>query len=92
MIDGVRRPRGAAFRLLGQLVLADQIGNIPVGLLDTANQLICDQSRDHASGDFGDLCAEDEAENRFSLEHGYRIFSSYTPADDERVWVISEAD
>jgi len=31
----------------------------------------------HLSGDWGDLDDEDKAENDFSIEHGFRILSSY---------------
>jgi hypothetical protein len=35
----------------------------------------------HLIGDWGDLCAEDKAENNFSLEHGFRLLSAYdTPS------------
>jgi hypothetical protein len=45
----------------------------------------------HVTGDFGDLDDEDEAENRLSIERGFRILSAYLIAD-ERVWIITEAD
>ena len=31
-------------------------------------------------------------ENEFSLEHGFRILSSYATAAGEKLWVITEAD
>jgi len=34
----------------------------------------------HQSGDWGDLCDEDVAENNYALSHGYRLFSSYQMA------------
>lgn len=38
----------------------------------------------HASGDWGDLCAEDRKRNQLGLEAGFQIFSSYhTDAGDE---------
>ncbi len=45
----------------------------------------------HVTGDFGDLNEEDKAENRLSIERGFRILSAYMIAG-ERVWIISEAD
>lgn len=45
----------------------------------------------HVTGDFGDLDEEDKAENRLSIEHGFRILSAYTIAG-ERIWIITEAD
>ncbi len=46
----------------------------------------------HLRGDWGDLCAEDVAENQFALAHGLRLMSSYTTAARERIWLITEAD
>ncbi len=48
--------------------------------------------RRHASGDWGDLCEEDRAENDLALRDGHRIFSAYGPKDDHRIWVITEHD
>lgn len=45
----------------------------------------------HVTGDFGELDEEDEAENRLSIEQGFRILSAYLIAG-ERVWIITEAD
>jgi len=45
----------------------------------------------HLSGDWGDLCEEDKAENEFSLQNGYRLLSAYdTPFG--KLWIITEAD
>ena len=46
----------------------------------------------HARGDWGDLDAEDAAENRFGLAAGLRLLSSYTTAAGDKLWVITEAD
>ncbi len=48
--------------------------------------------RRHASGDWGDLCEDDRAENDLALRDGHRIFSAYGPKDDHRIWVITEHD
>jgi hypothetical protein len=45
----------------------------------------------HATGDWGDLCEQDREENELSLEHGWRIVSSY-PVGEKSIWVITEAD
>ena len=45
----------------------------------------------HLSGDWGDLDDEDKAENDFSIEHGFRILSSYNTPEG-RLWIITEAD
>ena len=45
----------------------------------------------HLSGDWGDLCKDDKTENNFSLQHGFRLLSSYdTPSGS--LWIITEAD
>ncbi len=46
----------------------------------------------HRSGDWGDVPPEDARENEYSLQHGFRIVSSYESASGERVWIITEAD
>ncbi len=45
----------------------------------------------HREGDWGDVPPEDAKENDFSVEHGFRIISSY-PIGGGRVWIITEAD
>jgi hypothetical protein len=45
----------------------------------------------HASGDWGDLCAEDLATNEHDLAHGERLFSSYK-TEKGTVWIITERD
>lgn len=45
----------------------------------------------HASGDWGDLDAQDRQENERSLNNGWRIFSSY-PVGEKKIWTITEAD
>jgi hypothetical protein len=46
----------------------------------------------HEAGDWGDLCVEDRKENEFSLEHGFRLLSSYKLSTGTVIWVITEAD
>lgn len=46
----------------------------------------------HVRGDWGDLCAEDVAENEYAVAHGLRILSSYTTSAGDRIWLITEAD
>ena len=46
----------------------------------------------HVTGDWHELPPEDRAENLRSLEHGNRIFSAYTLANQQRIWVITEWD
>jgi hypothetical protein len=46
----------------------------------------------HVRGDWGDVPEADKEENNFSLQHGFRILSSYTTKAGERIWVLTEAD
>lgn len=46
----------------------------------------------HVTGDWGDLPEEDIQENRFSLEHGLRIFSAYHLSTGTKIYVITEHD
>lgn len=46
----------------------------------------------HATGDWGELDAEDRAANDRALETGNRILSAYTLAGGDVIWIITEAD
>jgi hypothetical protein len=46
----------------------------------------------HIRGDWGALGEEDQQENVFSVQHGFRILSAYTTSAGEPLWVITEAD
>ena len=47
----------------------------------------------HASGDWGELDAQDRRENQRSLKNGWRVLSSYPIGESgQKVWVITEAD
>jgi hypothetical protein len=46
----------------------------------------------HQSGDWGDLSAQDKAENEFSLGLPLRLLSAYRAQTGEKFWVITEAD
>ncbi len=45
----------------------------------------------HQSGDWGDEPPTDAAENRRSVQHGWRILSAYQ-VGPHRIWIITEAD
>jgi hypothetical protein len=45
----------------------------------------------HESGDWGEVEAEDAAENELSVKNGYRVLSIYAQGS-RRCWVITEAD
>jgi hypothetical protein len=46
----------------------------------------------HASGEWGDLDADDRAANEQALRDGARLLSAYRLPDGERLWIITEAD
>lgn len=46
----------------------------------------------HQSGDWGDVCDEDAAENELALGRHLRLFSVYHLNSDVKIWVITEAD
>ncbi len=77
------------------------MGPLPLGRIVAtpgALQLLQDAAEDpfgylarHASGDWGELDAQDRRENERSLKHGWRVLSSY-PVGEKTIWVITEAD
>jgi len=46
----------------------------------------------HARGDWGDLCAEDQALNTQGVSDGSRLLSAYESAEGTRFWIITEWD
>jgi hypothetical protein len=46
----------------------------------------------HLRGDWGNLDAEDLAENERALRDGHRLFSSYRASTGDRFWIITEWD
>jgi hypothetical protein len=65
----------------GALRTLEEAGVSPASLLDR-----------YVNGDWGELDEHDRKENELSLKSGFRILSSYTLSDGEKVWVITEAD
>ena len=53
---------------------------------------VCAALRRHASGDWGELTAEDKAENELLLKQGFRLLSAYTDRNGVKFWLITEAD
>ena len=72
---------------LGQIVATPAV----IAHFNEHRQSILPLLRRHVSGDWGELCAEDKAENTLSVQQGFRILSRYTVAG-ETVWIITEAD
>jgi len=47
---------------------------------------------EHSLGKWGDLSESDRQENELSLNHGFRLLSSYTSQSGDKFWIITEAD
>ncbi|MEN3371902.1 hypothetical protein [Dechloromonas sp. ZS-1] len=87
---GQPKPGHARFPL-GQLAATPGV----LELLEQHQANLFDLLARHASGDWGDVGAEDAHTNDQALIHGYRVLSCYTlvPGDpDTRVWIITERD
>jgi hypothetical protein len=46
----------------------------------------------HVSGDWSEMQADDQTSNHEAIKNGCRVFSSYTLADEVKIWIITEAD
>ena len=53
---------------------------------------VLDALRRHARGDWGEVCAEDAAENELSITEGFRLLSAYTDRNGVKFWIITEWD
>lgn len=92
--SGVPEPRRLPLFSLGQLVATpgalrtlEEFGVTPLSLI-----------RRHVTGDWGDLCPEDQRANTVAIEDGSRVFSSYQLTHtnngqtiEATVWCITEA-
>ncbi len=77
-----RFPLGTLVATPGALELLGELEISPSYLLER-----------HQSGDWGTIPPADARENERSLEHGFRVLSSYPVGDDgDRIWIITEAD
>jgi hypothetical protein len=77
-----------------QLFPLGQIVATPGALeaLEASHQSPAEFLARHARGDWGELSADDIAENEFSLKNGFRLLSSYATAIGQKIWVITEED
>lgn len=80
-------PRKPLFAL-GQLVATPGA----ISALQTSGDKPAKLLERHQHGDWGDLDEHDKRENSLSVEHGFRILSSYTLTTGTKVWIITEAD
>jgi hypothetical protein len=74
-------PLGTIVATQGALDLLEEVSLRPEALIQR-----------HVNRDWGDLSAEDIAENELSLREGFRLLSAYRLRGDEKIWVITEAD
>jgi hypothetical protein len=73
---------------LGQLVATPGA----LAALEKTGQNAMDFLSRHVRGDWGELEKDDQTENQFSLEKGFRLLSSYRTTAGDKLWVITEAD
>ena len=78
--NAARFPLGRLLATPGALRLLEDAGADPLALLAR-----------HVAGDWGEVPPEDAKENALSVEHGFRILSSYHVGEG-RIWIITEAD
>ena len=71
---------------LGQLAIT------PAAAAVLAHSEVVAALRRHASGDWGEVDADDRRANDKALADGTRLLSAYTAAGGTRFWVITEAD
>lgn len=76
----VRFELGEIVATPGALQLLKRAGISPVSLIIR-----------HASGDWGCMCAEDQALNDDAVRDGDRIHSAY-PVGNDKLWIITECD
>src|SRR5258708_38246581 len=65
----------------GALAALEKTGQTPMEFLSR-----------HVTGDWGDIPEEDRKENEYSVEHGFRLLSSYRTTADQVIWIITEAN
>jgi len=76
---------------LGRTYLTRGVNDLVAENLEFA-KFVMDSLKRHASDDWGDLCEADKRENEYALGKYLRLLSSYTYDDNQKVWVITEAD
>ena len=74
---------------LGQLVATPAA----LALLASTGENPAELLARHQSGDWGTVPPEDARENELAVLRGFRVISSYPVGEeDEKVWIITEAD
>ena len=75
----------------GRLLLTRGVNDMVAEDIEFA-KLVTNSLKRHLSGDWGDLCKEDKAENELSLKEGFRLLSAYEQEGLQKIWIITEAD
>ena len=47
--------------------------------------------RRHATGDWGEVCSEDQEANEQAIVDGNRLLSAYSLPDGTKLWIITDA-
>ena len=68
-------PLGQLVATPGALAALQKAGQSPVEFLSL-----------HVRGQWGDIPEEDRQENEYSLEHGFRLLSSYRTNANQTIW------
>jgi hypothetical protein len=75
---------------LGQVVLTRGVNDLAAEN-DAFTKFVMESLHRHTTGDWGDLCNEDQRANDYALGKYLRIFSAYNHKD-KKIWIITEAD
>ena len=59
---------------------------------EEANQTPLEFVSKHVAGDWGIVCKEDAELNNQALKEGSRLLSAYETNNNQKIWVITEAD
>lgn len=76
---------------LGHVVCTQEV-NSAIAEDSVFAKFITESLNRHVAGDWGDCCESDAKENEYALGKCLRIFSSYNYSDNQKVWIITEAD
>jgi len=79
--EGVTLPLGRVVGTPGALRTLEEAGVSPATVLAR-----------HANGDWGELDDHDRRANEYALKHDLRVLPAYTLRNDQRIWIITEAD
>jgi len=84
--QGVLTPQRAVRFALGQIVATSN------ALAAIRPDEIAAGLKRHESGDWGEICGEDQQANDRALLEGERLFSAYRATNGTKFWIITEAD